>query len=85
MPLLGRFLSQLRAFVRLVRHQALADPVRFAEVVAEHAQILEALEAQDEKAAVEALRVHLHLTADSVSIVEEELSTQEVSEKRQAV
>jgi len=71
MPLLERFLSQLRAFVRLVGHAALSHPGRVAEVVAEHTQVLEALEARDEEAAVAALRQHLKLTSESVSTVAE--------------
>ena len=67
MPLLERFLSQLRAFVRLVGHKALSHPGRVAEVIEEHRRLLDALERRDEKAAVAALHLHLSLTSESVS------------------
>ena len=60
LPLLHRFLSQIRGFVRLMRVQARRDPSHMLEVLAEHEEIVDALERRDVDAALAALSSHLH-------------------------
>ena len=60
LPLLHRFLSQIRGFVRLMRVQARRDPSHMLEVLAEHEGIVDALERRDVDAALAALSSHLH-------------------------
>jgi DNA-binding GntR family transcriptional regulator len=66
LPLLVRFLGQLRAFIRLMGGQAAVLPGRMGEVVAEHERIIDALEARDEEVAVQAMIDHLERTAAAV-------------------
>jgi DNA-binding GntR family transcriptional regulator len=54
------FLSRLRGFVRLMRLGTRRYRGHLFRVVEEHKAIVDALEARDEAAALEALRVHLH-------------------------
>lgn len=68
MPLLERFLGQLRAFVRLMGRDALTHPGRLQEVPNEHENILDALEARDPAEAVRALRHHLETTAHTITV-----------------
>ena len=60
LPLLHRFLSQIRGFVRLMRVQARRHPSHMLEVLAEHEGIVDALERRDVDAALAALSSHLH-------------------------
>ena len=60
LPLLHRFLSQIRGFVRLMRVQTRRDPSHMLEVLAEHEEIVDALERRDVAAALGALSSHLH-------------------------
>jgi GntR family transcriptional regulator, rspAB operon transcriptional repressor len=67
MPTLERFLGQIRAFVRLIGRDALRQPDRLDDVLAEHEAVLEALEARDEDRALDAMHEHLEATARSVA------------------
>jgi DNA-binding GntR family transcriptional regulator len=60
LPILYRLLGQLRGFVRVVRLGSLRPPSVLAQVVAEHEEIVDALERRDPEAALEALREHLY-------------------------
>jgi DNA-binding GntR family transcriptional regulator len=53
-------LGQLRGFVRVARLGSRRPPEVLARVVAEHEEIVEALELRDEDAALDALVEHLH-------------------------
>jgi DNA-binding GntR family transcriptional regulator len=60
LPTLHRFLSQLRAFIRLMGTEAITTREgRMLQVVDEHERIIDAIEARDVHAAVEAVRIHL--------------------------
>jgi GntR family transcriptional regulator, rspAB operon transcriptional repressor len=59
LPTLDRFLSQLRAFIRLMGIEAITREGRMLQVVGEHEKIIDAIEAGDADAAVEAIRDHL--------------------------
>lgn len=59
MPLLEGLLRQLREFVRVVRHGRHRPPEVLVQVVAEHEQIVDAIEARDSDAAHAALIDHL--------------------------
>jgi len=59
LPLLERFLRQLREFVRVSRLGMDRPAGQLAEVVAEHERILAAIEARDESAARDALVEHI--------------------------
>ncbi len=62
LPMLVRFIGQMRAFTRLLGVEALRRPGRMAKVVEEHEAIVDAIEARDEPAAREAMSSHLHAT-----------------------
>lgn len=59
LPILVRFLGQLRGFVRVMRLGTVRHPSHLALVIAEHEAIVEALERRDVKAALQALTRHL--------------------------
>lgn len=60
LPTLYKFLSQLRAFIRLMGVDAvLGQPRRMESVIAEHEAIIEAIERRDEQAAMTSLSHHL--------------------------
>ena len=60
LPTLERLLAQLRGFVRLMRVGTVRDEGHLFPVLEEHERILDAVEARDEKAALAALKEHLH-------------------------
>jgi GntR family transcriptional regulator, rspAB operon transcriptional repressor len=60
LPLLHRFLAQIRGFVRLTRVQVKRPASHMFDVFAEHEAIVDALEQRDVDAALEALTTHLH-------------------------
>jgi len=60
LPILSRFLGQLRGFVRVVRLGAHRPPSVLTQVVAEHMGIVDALERRDGPAALAALVEHLY-------------------------
>lgn len=62
LPMLSGFLRQLRAFVHLLGRDALRQAGRLDEVLAEHGEILAALEKRDREAALAAMRRHLAAT-----------------------
>ena len=63
LPIVFKFLSQLRGFVRIMRLGTTRSKGHLSRVLAEHDAIVEALERRDEAAAASALSKHLH-TAD---------------------
>ncbi len=67
MPTLAKFLTQLRAFVRLMGVGALSREGRMAEVVQEHQAITDSLEARDAEAAAAAMLAHLAATAATLA------------------
>jgi DNA-binding GntR family transcriptional regulator len=60
LPILHRLLGQLRGFVRVVRLGSARPPAVLAQVVAEHEEIVDALERRDASGALAALRDHLY-------------------------
>jgi GntR family transcriptional regulator, rspAB operon transcriptional repressor len=60
LPILVRFLGQLRGFVRVMRLGTVRHPRHLVQVLAEHSAIVDALERRDVKAATAALVQHLH-------------------------
>ncbi len=62
LPMLVRFIGQMRAFTRLLGVEALRRPGRMAKVVEEHEGIVDAIEARDVAAARAAMSSHLHAT-----------------------
>jgi DNA-binding GntR family transcriptional regulator len=60
LPILYRLLSQLRGFVRVVRLGAARPPAVLAQVVAEHEEIVDALERRNAQTALTALHEHLY-------------------------
>ena len=60
MPILVRFLGQLRGFVRVMRLGTVRHPRHLVQVLAEHSAIVDALERRDVNAATAALIQHLH-------------------------
>ena len=62
MPILTRFLGQLRGFVRVMRLGTARAPSHMEQVVAEHEAIVDALERHDVGEALAALETHLHTT-----------------------
>jgi DNA-binding GntR family transcriptional regulator len=62
LPIVSRFLGQLRGFVRVMRLGSARDPDHLVQVIAEHERILDAIERRDERAAIAALFHHLHTT-----------------------
>ena len=65
LPIVSRFLEQLRGFVRVMRLGSARDPDHLLQVVAEHEAILDAIERRDPRGAHAALTHHLH-TAEYV-------------------
>jgi DNA-binding GntR family transcriptional regulator len=65
LPIVSRFLEQLRGFVRVMRLGSARDPDHLLQVVAEHEAILDAIERRDARGAHAALTHHLH-TAEYV-------------------
>lgn len=63
LPTVVKFLSHIRAFVRLMGLEAVGQPGRSASVVAEHERIVDALEKRDAEVAVAAMLEHLRHTA----------------------
>jgi DNA-binding GntR family transcriptional regulator len=60
LPILYSLLSQLRGFIRVARLGSRRPPAVLKQVVAEHEEIVEALEHRDAETALEALVEHLH-------------------------
>jgi DNA-binding GntR family transcriptional regulator len=60
LPILVRFLDQLRGFVRVMRLGSARHPSHLPQVIEEHEAIVDALEHRDGDAALEALTHHLH-------------------------
>jgi DNA-binding GntR family transcriptional regulator len=60
LPILVRFLGQLRGFVRVMRLGTVRHPSHLAQVLDEHEAIVEALDRRDVDAALRALTRHLH-------------------------
>jgi DNA-binding GntR family transcriptional regulator len=60
LPILYSFLGQLRGFVRVARLGSRRPPDVLAQVVAEHEEIVEALERRNPEVALRALVEHLH-------------------------
>jgi DNA-binding GntR family transcriptional regulator len=60
LPLLHRFLSQIRGFVRLMRIQGKRHPSHMLAVLTEHELIIDGLERRDVDGALAALSTHLH-------------------------
>ena len=63
LPIVTRFLEQLRGFVRVMRLGSARDPDHLLEVVEEHEAILDAIERRDARGAHAALTHHLHTAA----------------------
>jgi GntR family transcriptional regulator, rspAB operon transcriptional repressor len=72
LPTLHRFLSQLRAFIRLMGTEAITREGRMPQVVDEHEKIIDAIEARDALAAVAAVRHHLAETERTLQVKEQE-------------
>jgi len=60
LPILYRLLGQLRGFVRVVRLGSTRPPEVLAQVVAEHEEIVDALERREAQTALAALHEHLY-------------------------
>jgi DNA-binding GntR family transcriptional regulator len=60
LPILYSLLSQLRGFIRVARLGSRRPPGVLKQVVAEHEEIVDALERRDAETALEALVEHLH-------------------------
>jgi DNA-binding GntR family transcriptional regulator len=60
LPILYSLLSQLRGFIRVARLGSRRPPAVLKQVVAEHEEIVDALEHRDAETALEALVEHLH-------------------------
>jgi DNA-binding GntR family transcriptional regulator len=60
LPILYSLLSQLRGFIRVARLGSRRPPEVLKQVVAEHEEIVDALEQRDAETALEALVEHLH-------------------------
>jgi len=60
LPILVRFLTQIRGYVRLMRPDAPRRRGYMLDVVAEHEAIVDAVEERDEDAAVAAFSRHIH-------------------------
>jgi DNA-binding GntR family transcriptional regulator len=60
LPILVRFLGQLRGFVRVLRLGTVRHPNHLTQVVVEHEKILDAIEQRDADRAEALLREHLH-------------------------
>lgn len=60
LPILYSLLGQLRGFVRVARLGSRRPPAVLAQVVAEHEELVDALEQRDAETALNALVEHLH-------------------------
>jgi DNA-binding GntR family transcriptional regulator len=60
LPMLRRYLEQLRGFVRLLRLGSRRSAEQLLHVAAEHEEIVDALESRDAEAAIVALNTHLY-------------------------
>ena len=60
LPILYSLLSQLRGFIRVARLGSRRPPAVLNQVVAEHEEIVDALEHRDAETALDALVEHLH-------------------------
>ena len=67
LPILYDFLGQLRGFVRVARLGAPRPSIVLQQVVAEHSEIVDAVERRDVDAAVAALMTHLHTSDYTIS------------------
>lgn len=65
LSVLPKFLTELRAFVRLIGVDAVANKGRMNEVIAEHETIVDAIERREPQAAADAMVRHLRKTAGS--------------------
>jgi GntR family transcriptional regulator, rspAB operon transcriptional repressor len=66
LSMLRKFLGELRALVRIIGVDALAQEGRMINVIAEHEAIVDAIEARSGDAAAEAMLTHLRKTAAAV-------------------
>jgi DNA-binding GntR family transcriptional regulator len=66
LPILYSLLSQLRGFIRVARLGSRRPPGVLKQVVAEHEEIVEALEHRDADTALEALVEHLHTSGYAI-------------------
>jgi DNA-binding GntR family transcriptional regulator len=80
LPTVAKFLSHLRAFVRLMGIEAIAQPGRIGAVISEHERVVDALESRDAEVAVEAMLEHIRHTAAAIEGTREAPAT-----KRRAV
>jgi DNA-binding GntR family transcriptional regulator len=74
LPLLVRFLGQIRAITRLMGLRAVTRKGRYDQVIREHERIIAALEARDPDAALAALDAHLSKTAQALNSIDAESS-----------
>jgi len=72
LPILMRFLGQIRAMTRIMGLRAVTREGRFAQVLDEHERILAALEARDADAARAAIDAHLAQTSRILTALDEE-------------
>jgi DNA-binding GntR family transcriptional regulator len=75
LPIVVKFLNNLRAFIRLFGIEAISHSGRAKVVLAEHEKIVDALEARDEERAVDAIVSHLRDTAAALDSVERDAKT----------
>ncbi|MEA2246725.1 MAG: GntR family transcriptional regulator, rspAB operon transcriptional repressor [Solirubrobacteraceae bacterium] len=72
LPMLVRFLGQIRAISRIMGLRAVTREGRFGQVLDEHERIVAALEARDAGAALAAIDVHLANTSRILTALDEE-------------
>ncbi|MEA2290469.1 MAG: GntR family transcriptional regulator, rspAB operon transcriptional repressor [Solirubrobacteraceae bacterium] len=72
LPVLMRFLGQIRAISRLMGLRAVTREGRFTQVLDEHERIVGALEARDAGAALAAIDAHLANTSKILTALDEE-------------
>ncbi|MEY2534849.1 MAG: GntR family transcriptional regulator, rspAB operon transcriptional repressor [bacterium] len=72
LPVLMRFLGQIRAISRLMGLRAVTREGRFTQVLDEHERIVGALEARDAGAALTAIDAHLANTSKILTALDEE-------------
>jgi GntR family transcriptional regulator, rspAB operon transcriptional repressor len=72
LPILERFLGQIRAISRLMGLRAVTREGRFEAVIKEHERIVAALEARDPDAALKALDAHLAKTAEILNSIDQD-------------
>jgi DNA-binding GntR family transcriptional regulator len=72
LPVLMRFLGQIRAISRLMGLRAVTREGRFTQVLEEHERIVAALEARDVDAALAAIDAHLANTSKILTALDEE-------------